>query len=144
MPFFAQTRLRRRTAIAVLWAWVFALLVGIANACAPAAPEASHARSEHRATLAGHDHAAGAPIAPEPDGDADGSRALKPPCQKFCDDEATTVVKHAEAVKAVPMAYATISVQCMPACANAPIQVRRCAPPPPEAPVAIRFLRLTI
>ena len=94
MSLFAYTRTRRRTAIVMLGAWMLALLVGIANACASGRPDSSHASGERQATMAGHDHDAGASTGSEQARGADGSRPLKPACQKFCDEEATTVVKH--------------------------------------------------
>lgn len=145
MSLFAQTRPRRRTAFVVLGVWVLALLVGIANACAPGRSDSSHASSERQATLAGHDHAAHASTGTEHAGDADGSRPLKQACQKFCDDEATSVVKHDKAFEVVPMATsATAVVWWLPASAALPLQARLDAAPPPEAPLTLRFMRLTI
>lgn len=145
MSLFAQTRRRRGTAIVVLGAWGLALLIGIANACAPGRADSSHASSERHTTLAGHDHDTHASTGGEQASDADGSRPLKPACQKFCDDEATTIVKHDKAFKVVSMATsATAVVWWLPVSAAPPLQARLDAAPPPEAPLTVRFMRLTI
>lgn len=146
MSLFAHTRSRRRTAIAVLGAWVFALIAGIANACAAITPEPSHARSEHPTALAGHDHAAPALSGAEQDDQAGRSHGLKPPCKKFCDEEATTVVKHDKACKVVPTTtpITTVVVSWLPTFAVSLLRACMDAAPPPEAPLTIRFLRLTI
>ena len=144
MPLFAHTRTRRRTAIVMLGSWLLALLVGIANACASGRPDSSHASGERQATRAGHDHDARASTGSEQAGGADGSRTLKPACQKFCDDEATTVVKHDKTLKVAPMARPR---QWSGACHSPralPLQARLGAAPPPEAPLTMRFMRLTI
>jgi hypothetical protein len=143
MPLFAHTRTRRRTAIVMLGAWALALLVGIANACASGRPDSSHASGERQATMAGHDHDARASTGSEQAGGADGSRPLKPACQKFCDEEATTVVKHDKTFKVAPMATTAV-VWCLPFAAALPLQARLGAAPPPEAPLTLRFMRLTI
>lgn len=145
MPLFARTRTRRRTAIVMLGAWVFASLVGIANACASGSPDSSHASGERQATMAGHDHGAGASTGTEQARGADGSRTLKPACQKFCDDEATTVVKHDKALEVAPMASSTMAViWSSPPSAALLLQARLGAAPPPGAPLTMRFMRLTI
>ena len=145
MPLFAPTRTRRRTAIVMLGAWVLALLVGIANACASGKPDSSHASGERHATMAGHDHDARASTGSEQAGGADGSRTIKPACQKFCDDEATTVVKLDKTFKVVPMATSAAAVVWwLPASAAPPLQARLDAAPTPAAPLAVRFMRLTI
>ena len=143
MPLFAPTRTRRRTAIVMLGAWVLALLVGIANACASGKPDSSHASGERHATMAGHDHDARASTGSERAGGADGSRTIKPACQKFCDDKATTVVKHDKTFKVGPMAPMAV-VWCLPFAAALPLRARLGAAPPPEAPLTLRFMRLTI
>lgn len=143
MPLFAPTRTRRRTAIVMLGAWVLALLVGIANACASGKPDSSHASGERHATMAGHDHDARASTGSEQAGSADGSRTIKPACQKFCDDEATTVVKHDKALKVAPMATTALD-WCLPFAAALPLQARLGAAPPPEVRLTLRFMRLTI
>ena len=145
MPLFTQTRARRRTATVVLGVWVLALLVGIANACTPGRSDPSHVSSERQATLAGHNHATHASTGTEHTGDGDGSRPLKQACQKFCDDEATTVVKHDKAFEVVPMATsATAVVWWLPTSTAPPLQARLNAALPPEAPLTLRFMRLTI
>jgi len=145
MSLFAHTRTRRRTAIVMLGAWMVALLVGIANACPSGRPDASHASGEHRATLTGHDHDTRASNTSDRDVGADRSGPLKPACQKFCDEEATTVVKHDKTIKAAPVASSTTVVAWrLPSSAILPLQARPGAAPAPEAPLTMRFMRLTI
>lgn len=145
MSLFAYTRTRRRTAIVMLGAWMLALLVGIANACASGRPDSSHASGEREATMAGHDHDAGASTSSEQARGADESRPLKPACQKFCDEEATTVVKHDKSVKMASMASSTTAVVwCSPSSAALLPQACPSAAPPPEMPLTMRFMRLPI
>lgn len=145
MSLFAHTRTRRRTAIVMLGAWVLAMLVGIANACALGKPAPSHRDGERQTTLAAHDHDARDSAGPEQAGGTDGSRPLKPACQRFCDDEATTIVKHDKAFKVAPMASSTTPVVWwLPSSVALPTRARPGAAPPPEAPLTMRFMRLTI
>ena len=80
---------RRRHAARLLWAWVFALFAGMANACvlgqgglpAPHGPlQAAAHMHEHDAADHGHPDEAAAVPAPS---------SAQPPvaCQKFCDDK---------------------------------------------------------
>lgn len=145
MSLFAHTRTRRRTAIMMLGALVLALLVGIVNACASGWPASPHASGERQTTLAGHDHDARASTGSEQADGADGSRSPKPARQKFCDDEATTVVKHDKALEVAPMATSTTEVVwCLPSSALEPMRSRPSTAPPPETPLTMRFMRLTI
>lgn len=145
MPLFTRIRTRRHTAIVMLGAWMLALLVGIASACASGRSDSSHASDARQPVLAGHDHDAHASTGSEQAGGADGSRPLKPACQKFCDDEATTVVKHDKTLKVTPMASSTAAVVWwLPTSAAWPMPTRLGAEPPPEAPLTMRFMRLTI
>ena len=145
MSFFAQTCPRRRTAIVVLGAWVLALLVGIANACALGWSDSSHGSSERQATFTGHDHNTHASTGTEQAGETDGPRPLKPACQHSRNDKATTVVKLDKTFKVVPMATSAAAVVWwLPASAAPPLQARLDAAPTPAAPLAVRFMRLTI
>jgi hypothetical protein len=129
----------------MLGAWMLALLVGIASACASGRSDSSHASDARQPVLAGHDHDAHASTGSEQAGGADGSRPLKPACQKFCDDEATTVVKHDKTIKMASMASSTTTVVwCSPSSAALLPQDRLGAAPLPEAPLTMRFMRLTI
>lgn len=145
MSLFTHIRTRRRTAIVMLGSWVLALLVGIANACASGRADSSPASGERQTALAGHDHDAHASTGSKQAGSDDGARPLKPACQKFCDDEATTVVKHDKTLKVAPMAASTTAVVWWsPSSAALPMKTRLGAAPPPEAPLSMRFMRLTI
>lgn len=145
MSLFAHSRTRRSTAIVMLGAWVLALLVGIANACASGKSDSSHTSGALQSTMAGHDHEAHSSTGSERAGSADGSRPLKPACQKFCEDEASTIVKHDKAFKVAPMATSTTPVVWwLPSSVALPTRAGPCATPPPEAPLTMRFMRLTI
>lgn len=145
MSLFTHTRTRRRTAVVMLGSWVLALLVGIANACASGKADSSHASGERQTALAGHDHDAPASTGSKQAGSDDASRPLKPACQKFCDDEATTVVKHDKTLKVAPMAAPiTAVVRWSPSSAALLRQTRLGAAPPPQARLSMRFMRLTI
>lgn len=145
MPAFARPRTRRRTTIVMLGAWVISLLVGIANACAASSLGSLHAHGEHQADLAALGHSSHTPTDPGQADGADASRLLNPACQKFCDDEATTVVKHDKALEVAPIASSAIAVVwCLRSSAGSPLQARPGAAPAPEAPLTVRFMRLTI
>jgi hypothetical protein len=140
MPLFAHTRTRRRTAIVMLGSWLLALLVGIANACASGRPDSSHASGEREATMAGHDHDAGASTSSEQARGADESRPLKPACQKFCDEEATTVVKHDKPPKWPHGTHGSGLVPPSPRLCPASLPELRLL----RRPLTMRFMRLTI
>lgn len=143
MNFSRHPRHTARIARAMLVVWVFALVSGFANACLLQDPAAvRHAAHEvlEDAALphghAGHEHPA------DPDGD--GARQL---CQSVCDDEQTTLTK--VTTPSVPdLGPALLSpIEPWSFCAVEAQFPRGCPPgaaPPPERPVAIRFLRLTI
>ena len=150
MNFWRQHRRASRIARAMVVVWCFALASSWANACL----------LQDRASLHEHEHqgtvrliAAPAGEAPVPAADAhgvpghdhpDGPRAL---CQSVCDDEQATVPKvvtpampdlgPSGVVPAEPWSFCAAEAQFPSAWTQA-------TAPPPEAPVAIRFLRLTI
>ena len=91
MKFFADSRIRRNTAFAVLLVWLFALASGVANACFLETPEL-HSRavkrsapttSEASAELVAH---LGAPA-----GHDDDSDSAKESCLKVCDNGTHTL-----------------------------------------------------
>lgn len=131
MSLFTCAAFRRRTALLLLVAWLFALASGVAHACLLARPvqDLAHHRVDHGADVA-HE-------APARDAGA--------PCKKFCADETSTLAKSHDPASAdgtLP-AMQTAAWRVLPE----PVRPRahRHGPPPrPALPVAIRFLRLTI
>lgn len=141
---------RRRFAAAMLFVWIFALAAGIANACAPGQAHGGAvplAVAEHHHDEASNEQRhAGAPlgdVVPSP-GAPDAA------CQKFCDDERSTLnlpIKDlGSAADMLPvlllqpttLAWTSGDDRAVES-PNAPVPVRETGPPIP-----IRFLRLTI
>lgn len=90
MTTFPRTT-RRRLAAALLFVWLFALVAGMANACALGGEQAwpaSHAHDD-AAALHGHEAHEGHEQAPHPS--APGPQDHDEACQKFCDDERSTL-----------------------------------------------------
>ena len=138
----------RHVAAQVLLVWLFALGVGIVNACV-LEPELREGIAS--AALSGHDHATtheshdghgfGVHGHPAPHGD-------KSPCVKFCDEPsvgAQTVKQQVDPFNAVwlgPVPSDSIAIEHAPALAGSlaidPIRWR------PAIPISIAFLRLTL
>ena len=139
-----QTQRLRRFAIHVLFAWLFALGTGFANACVVQEQVRQSAHSVmngHRAPVihtssdcaAGHDHAA---------------HARNAPCEQFLSDRSalpnaakqqshsTSEVSLAPAPAAIPVVLATPE-----AAGTVKSEPER---PPPGIPIPIAFLRLTL
>lgn len=123
---------RRKTllASAILGAWVFGLFVGIAHACGWDGVTAMR----HVAV------AAGALAEPSPDG-------APPGCAKFCNDDLPLVAK-VQSVQDSPTGHPPVLAghQAFGLATHAAPAVRpvMAAHPPPDVPVSIRFLRLTL
>lgn len=146
MNFWRQHRRASRIAAAMLVVWLFALVSSWANACLIQEPVhgAAHAASADRALVAqaagGHTRGHEEPA----DHDSDGARQL---CQSVCDDEQTTlpkVVAPSVLDLGPPGLVPTEAWSFCAAQAQFPSGCPLAAAPPPEASVAIRFLRLTI
>lgn len=130
--------------------WLFALVSGWANACVLQEAAATRGMARAVAKYAVLAHGAGDPAAglaghEAPGGhDADGARAV---CQSVCDDEQSTLPKVSTPsipdLGAAPLVPAEAWSFCA-AEAQFPSGCPLAAAPPPEPPVAIRFLRLTI
>lgn len=150
MNFWRQHRRASRIATAMLVAWLFALASSWANACLvqDRAPARGVVHGNAGLVLATHTalgHAHEQPGHEEPaDHDSDGARQL---CQSVCDDEQTTlpkVVAPSVLDLGPPGLVPTESWSFCAAQAQFPSGCPLAAAPPPEASVAIRFLRLTI
>lgn len=124
----------------LLFVWLFAIVASWANACL-LAPRGDHAgaASGHAAVLA-----TGTADTSDHDHGRDPGRAA---CQDLCDETQGAIPKHANSSDSGPMAAPMI------ACAlwslsvfgsSLPRERPPAAAPPPERPVAIRLLRLTI
>ena len=95
MKFFADTRIKRNTALVVLLVWLFALASGVANACFLETPEPHSMAAKGSALTTSQAPAElvaqpGAP-AGHPAGHHDGSDSTKESCLKVCDDGTRTL-----------------------------------------------------
>jgi len=138
----AWRRPRTRASIAkmLLFVWLFAIVASWANACL-LAPRGDHAGavSEHAAALA-------TGTADTSDGDHrdDPGRVA---CQDLCDETQGAIPKYASSGDLGPMAAPMIAGALWSLSVfggNLPRERPLAAAPPPERPVAIRFLRITI
>lgn len=124
----------------LLFVWLFAIVASWANACL------LESRADHLRGATDHVAATttGAAHVPEADHPDDPGRAA---CLDLCDDEQSAVPK--VATPGVPDLMATPMVATLPWSlaaveAGFPRERPLAAAPPPQRPVAIRFLRLTI
>jgi len=141
---------KRRLAATMLFVWIFALLAGIANACALGeahggfAPQTSP-EHQHADVADAHNHA-DAPLHKS----APSSGTPSPACQKFCDDERSTLNLPVKALgdtadmlpllllQPTTLAWTSGDDPDVDA-PDARLPVRETGPP-----ISIRFLRLTI
>ena len=161
MPVFSHRRTKQRTVMMILAVWLFALVAGVVNACVvqvkvPAhhpgqvpmhsastviEPHAHLSVLPHSAALAAADYSSS-----DADADAD-SDSGKAQCKSFCDVEASAAAAKQQGPDATDLAQASMHVL-----ANVPYFLLLATakqsfddrPPPPGAPMVIRFLRLTI
>lgn len=135
-----RPRTTARVATTMLFVWLFAIVASWANACVlePRSGRA-HAAADHAVVLAmGSGHATD---------DADHGDPGRTACLDLCDDEQGAIPKTGTTsvpdLVAIPMiasalwSFAVIET-------TYPRERPLAAAPPPERPVAIRFLRLTI
>ena len=140
MNAWRQPRTTVRVAKILLFVWLFAIAASWANACLLES-RGDHARGApaHAALLA-----AGAAHSPSADHPDDPGRSA---CLDLCNDEQSTIPKYGTSsvtdLMTTPMIASTLW-----SLAVIESSIRRehplAAAPPPERPVAIRFLRLTI
>lgn len=146
MNFWRQHRRASRIATAMLVVWLFALVSSWANACLVQDRALVHGIAHAGAEQALVAQAAGRHAGHEEpaDHDSDGARRL---CKSVCDDEQTTlpkVVTPSVLDLGPPALVPTEAWSFCAAQAQFPSGCPLAAAPPPEAPVAIRFLRLMI
>lgn len=140
MNVWRRPRTTAKVAKALLFVWLFAIVASWANACLLES-RGDHVRGApaHAATLTtGTAHASG------DDHPDDPGRAA---CLDLCDDEQSTIPKYGTSIvpglMAAPMIASTLwSLAIIES--SFPRERPLAAAPPPERPVAIRFLRLTI
>lgn len=148
-----QMRSRRRLAAALLFVWLFALVAGMANACAvgggkagPASgASASHAHDDAAAFHVHEAHGDEQALRPSDPGPGDPDEA----CQKFCDDERSAVNLVAKDLGSPgslqPLLPSTTTLAWTPADAQhpeaPPADVPACMTGPP---IPIRLLRLAL
>lgn len=150
MNIWRQHRRASRIATVMLWAWLFALVSGWANAClvqdrgqahgvvhaTAERPLIAEAASGHAQGHAGHEEPA-----------VHGSGGARPLCQSVCDDGQTTLPTLA-ATSVLDLGLPSLVLsEVWSFCATQAQLLSGCplaAPPPPEASVAIRFQRWTI
>ena len=141
----------RQTARVTLFAWLFALLSGVANACLiqPNSPGGSGSRSSQAGPVAGDTAGPATRLAQHvqhhgaDEGDGLGNHSG---CLKFCADESSAVIKSKAAQADLPGPLFVASVPWPPvmlvAIASEWLLVERPASGGP--PLFIRLLRLTI
>lgn len=133
----------------MLGVWLLALASGWANACVLQDRVVAHADGHLGAALVEAANPEGATSGAlvahdEPADHDDGARAL---CQSVCDDAQSTLPRAvAPSVPDLrpPALVPTDPWACCAAQAQFPSGCPLAAAPPPQAPVAIRYLRLTI
>lgn len=155
MRVFSHRRTEQRTVMVMLVAWVFALAAGVVNACVLQVKVPAHHQGQQpmdSASTVIETHAdlsvlpqtgAHAP-ADDPSSDADSGKAH---CKSFCDSEASAAAVKQQGHDITDLAQAPMHVLAaapyFPLLATAK-QSFDDRPPPPGAPMVIRFLRLTI
>ena len=150
MNLFSSTRIKRRTAFAVLLVWLFAVASGVANACLLEVPEApgTHAHVAMAFSADAGDPAAGSAGHVEArDGHDDDSRNSAPPCLKVCDDGSTALLKLQAGVD--PSGADTMPLVVVVWNAAAPVVSGPCwrvdvQPPPVGPPFRDRYCRLAL
>ncbi len=150
---FFHRRAKHRTVMLTLAVWVFALAAGVVNACVlQVKVPAHHQGQEHSASTVIETHAhlsvlpqSAVPVpADGPSTDADSSQAQ---CKSFCDGDAAAAAAKQQGHDITDLAQAPMHVR-----ARTPFLLTLAPakqffddrPPPPGAPMVIRFLRLTI
>ena len=152
-PLF-NSRVKRHTAFVVLFAWLFGLASGAANACL-IEPRGTHSHgsvavpvlatekmeeagipAEHGAGAAGHHHH-------DQDSGAPGT-----PCQKVCDEGSKSLPKQQSTSTPIDSGLAPIVVVAWTASeaaiVSAPSQARAHEPPRPRLSVRVLFSRLAL
>lgn len=147
-----NNRTRRRTAMAMLLVWLFALASGVGNACAlQNAGTHDHARVDENVAVASSEFAVGITaghLGAVASHDEDSSPS-KPPCLKACDEGTHSLVTKAPSGPDLPdpgfaplVAIVWIALPSVDAAPRRDIDAR---PPPSSAPPArLRYCRLAL
>lgn len=132
----------RNIARVVLFAWLFAVMASLANACVLSGDERSQGL-EYPHSTGVDSHARQLSHA----GEHHGSSPAEEACKGFCDLEQSAVLK-APSSGALDLATPPLSKidiwSTLPTPASVRVALAAYGEPPPGPPVAIRFLRLTI
>ena len=123
-------RHRKAVTSLILGAWLFALFVGVANACLPGPGNAGQTAGMTMAMDAGHD------------GDESQSTA----CQQFCSDD-TPLFSKLQLVQDQPAGQPLLVEGVSPLLSPVPastVSVVYFAHPPPDVPILLRSLRLAL
>jgi hypothetical protein len=142
---FSNTFAKRKTAVMVLLAWLFALVSGVANACLLETP-GTHAHvvaavsgGAHISTvMAGHTGA----VADH----HDESPAAKAPCLKVCDDSSNVLVTQPSLSQTDTGPAPLVRVLWLVAAADRvePFPTGDPGPAAPELPLRVRYSRLAL
>jgi hypothetical protein len=146
---FANRRVSRNTAFAMLLVWLFALGSGVANACLLEAH-----RNRANGSPVAHSHQAGKGHEGRPAAHAGaiethdaGSGASKPHCLKVCDDSSTSLVKHQPVFDQTDVAQAPFIALAWAAAIPADARLIRAGHsrhPEPGPPIRVLFSRLAL
>lgn len=131
MKFFADTRIKRNTAFAMLFVWLFALASGVANACLLEAPE-THSHVVTPVTEHDHDH---------------DSHVSKAPCLKACADGSHSLLKQHSGFDQIDPGSAPLITVLWTAAAPlvlAPHRIDDLQLALPGQPFRVRYSRLTL
>lgn len=143
MPFRFNRRTTRLTAVAMLFIWLLAVGMGMANACLANEDHAGHGHLLH------HDQALADEVMAEAklDQHAQPTSPAKETCQKFCSAAQSSVFKQQSHEQAQTDTGLFVTIAWWPA-SPAPYRHSPWAgqrnSTGPEPSVAIRFLRLTL
>lgn len=147
MKLFSNPHARRSIVSMMLFAWLFVLASGVANACVLQARE-THS---HVTDLASELSAVPAAMAPGHAemlaGHGDGSQNLKAPCLKACDDGSRALFRQSETAAQPDPGPAPLLAVLWSAVAPAAATLDpmgEAQPPTPGLPVRIRYSRLAL
>ena len=150
-PFF-NSRVKRNTAFMVLFAWLFALASGAANACL-IEPRGTHTHGSLAASTLAREDMEEAETAPDQvvgavDHHHDDSDGPATPCQKVCDEGSKSLPKQqspsAPIESGLAPFFAVAWTTSEVAIVSAPGQVRAHEPPRPRLSARVLFSRLAL
>lgn len=144
MPFRLNRRRTRLTAIAMLFVWLLAVGMGMANACLANEDHASHGHLNHHEDSLADQVTAEAQLDPY----AQPTSPAKATCLKFCAAAQSSVFKQPGHESGLTDAGLVLAIAGWPSATPAPYRHSSWAPQRDsdgsEPSVAIRFLRLTL